>query len=86
VLKGHPSPSRYQCRECRKLACRGAAKIEDPGSLSTRDPPPHAAAEWLEWLERPCKITGHGAHLRHQCNESREQALRGCLVEAKPKD
>src|SRR5678816_1978238 len=86
ALKGHPPHLRYQCRESRKVACRGVALLEDPEGVPTKDQPPHAAAEWLEWMERACTVTGHGLHFRHQCRESREQALRGCVIEGFPND
>jgi hypothetical protein len=80
ALKGHPVHLRYQCRESRKIACRGASLWEDPHVESSKKPAPPEAARWLEWQERSCTVRGHNAHLRYQCRESREQALRGCVV------
>jgi hypothetical protein len=35
---------------------------------------------WLDWLEEKCTVAGHGDHLRSQCRESKQRALRGCVV------
>lgn len=85
-IKGHPAHLRYQCRESRKLACRGAAQLQDPEHQPLREPAPPEAAQWFEWLELSCTVRGHNAHLRFQCRESREQALRGCVVLDVPED
>jgi hypothetical protein len=79
-LKGHPVHLRYQCRESRKQSCRGAALMLEPDGLPSKERTPPEAARWVEWLERSCTVRGHNAHLRYQCRESREQALRGCVV------
>jgi hypothetical protein len=49
-------------------------------------PPSPLVQRWLAWLRGHCSVKGHAAHLRHQCFESLEQALRGCVVIEDPED
>lgn len=79
-IKGHRAHLRYQCRQSRKIACRGAGLFENPAHPPSKEQATHESMLWVEWQERSCTIEGHGAHLRHQCRESREQALRGCVT------
>lgn len=77
---------RYQCRESCSRACRGAGNLEDPQFRPSGEPMTPEAALWLEWLFRPCTVPRHSAHPRNLCRESREQALRGCVVLEAPED
>jgi hypothetical protein len=74
----------YQCRVSCTYAIRGASHFEDPSQKPGPEPVTLTDKAWVEWLFRPCTVLGHNVHRRNLCRESREQALRGAVVEADP--